>query len=456
MGDILKIYVLKQDRPIGWLEEETFGNVSFTYFDNIEKVSYITGLTKKINYSEDGLFLIFKNLLPENNQVNQLRAQLKLSSNIELLIHLEDIHGSYSFFIEKDFKKLPGLREPIIYQFDEIQKDVLKSDYPFPNILNYELDIAEDKLFPKDIVNSKVIGLSGFQYKFSIIKDDKNKKILVDQTKTSEYFMKPYSMFNTTFTPHKKDALYIPYLLINEHLFMTIARDVGFSIPYNAIIKDKDDYHYLIKRYDRYKGEKFDHEEFATLLGYTSDTKYDPTLIQVLDIAKEYVQKEKVEELLLFFFFSTIISHGDLHSKNVSLIHASNNINEQSKHISPYYDISSTYIYKGLKERDIGLKIKNKKVKIKKIDFLEIARKFKIDETLFCEKMEKITKYFLTNFLGYVDKLPSEITELPFYTSSYHSHKSFGAILKNYYIQRVSYIKNFIDKDWVETEENIF
>ena len=64
-------------------------------------------------------------------------------------------------------------------------------------------------------------------------------------------FTKSYSKYYTTYVPNDKERSYIPYLLINEHLFMTLARDFGFSVQYNAIIKHSSDYHYIIKRFDR-------------------------------------------------------------------------------------------------------------------------------------------------------------------------------------------------------------
>ena len=450
----MRIIVLKQDKPIGYLEEKSFDNVNFIYFDNVPKSQYIAGLSEKENHSQIGLFLIFKNLLPENNQIEQLKVKYNISSNIELLLYLEDIHGSYSFLTEDEYKDLSFPNNSIIYNYEVIKSALLNNSYTFPNILNYNLDIPKDKLFPDGVANSKVIGLSGFQYKFSVIKDDKNKKLTIDNTKLSEYFMKPYSKYYSKYRPHNKDASYIPYLLVNEHIFMTIARDIGFSVPYNAIIKDGADYHYIIKRFDRYQQQKFDHEEFATLLGYDSDTKYDATAIELIEVAKDSI--DNIMELILFFFFSTIISHGDLHSKNVSLIFKSNKIDEQDKQLSPYYDISTTHIYKGLKSRNIGIKIMNKKTKIKKEDFINLASKFDIDLSILEKEMKRITQFFLENFLKYVELLPQEIKELPFYTGNYMYHKPFSSILGKYFDERKQYIKKYIDKNWIVTNESIF
>ncbi|MFT7824452.1 MAG: HipA N-terminal domain-containing protein, partial [Sulfurimonas sp.] len=81
----MKIYVLKQGKPLGYLEEKTFGKVSFTYLEGIDESYYIEGITKKENFSDDGLFLVFENMFPENNQIDRLKSQNDIGTHIELL-----------------------------------------------------------------------------------------------------------------------------------------------------------------------------------------------------------------------------------------------------------------------------------------------------------------------------------------------------------------------------------
>ena len=453
---IMKIFVLKQEKAIGYLEETLVNEISFIYFDNIEKDEYLPGLTLKINYSDNGLFNIFHNFLPENEQLRLLRKNNHINNNIEILLHLKDIHGSYQFLNEEDYTAYDFKEERSLYLYNDIKDDMLNSNYTYPNILdNYKLDIHKNKIFPQNAVNEKEIGLSGFQYKFGVSLDNDDKIVYIDENKKSSYFMKPYSLYYSQFCKTKdKDRLYIPYLLINEHLFMTLARDIGFTVPYNAIIKDGADYHYIIKRFDRYKNGSFDHEEFATLMGYNSNQKYNSSVIEVLNKASEYVNENKLRELLRFFFFSIIISHGDLHSKNISLINISNNTKEQNKDLAPYYDISTTSIYKGIDNKDIGLKIGNKKSKIKKVDFINIADKFNILD--FEKDMKEIVSFFSNNFKTYIQKLPSDIKQLPFYTGRLSSHRSLEAYLLKYYDNRIKYIQKYIDNSWITDKDDIF
>lgn len=435
----MKIFVVKNKQFIGTLSQES-GKIRFAYSDEIPLNSYLQGLKERENISNK-LFPIFENMLPEFEQVNFIKAQNNITTEIEVLLYLSDIHGSYEFYTEKDFEKL-DFQEQNIFNFDDVKEEILDNNYVFPNILKYSLDIDDSILYPNGLANSKVIGLSGYQYKFSITKDDDKKSISYDPSKSSNYFMKPYSKYYTTYAPNDKNRSYIPYLLINEHLFMSLARDFGFSVPYNAIIKHSSDYHYIIKRYDRYGELKIDHHELLTLMNKNSDQKYKVSMRDVMKIAKEYISKEQLVELFRFVVFSVVIGHGDLHAKNLSLIYLSNKFDEKSMQLSPFYDISTTKIYKDTKVNDVGLKIGNKTSKIKKADLLQLASWIDISTGLATNLIEQTSKQFIDTFENYIEKLPANIKALPYYTSKYGGQKPFEVVLKEYYKNRVDYLNN--------------
>lgn len=435
----MKIFVVKNKQLIGTLSQES-GKIRFVYSDDIPEESYLQGLKEKDN-SSSTLFPIFENMLPEFEQVNFIKAKNNITTEIEVLLYLSDIHGSYEFYTKENFEEL-DFQEQNIFSFNDVKDEILHNNYTFPNILEYSLDIDDSILYPSGLANSKVIGLSGYQYKFSVIKDDENQTITYDESKGSNYFMKPYSKYYTTYVPNDKDRSYIPYLLINEHLFMTLARDFGFSVPYNAIIKHGSDYHYIIKRFDRYGELKIDHYEILTLMNKNSDYKYKVSMKEVMQIAKEYISKEQLVELFRFVVFSVVIGHGDLHAKNLSLIYASNRLDEKSMQLSPFYDISTTKIYKDTKVNDVGLKIGNKTSKIKKADLLQLASWIDISEEKATNLIELISKQFIDTFEDYIEKLPANVKALPYYTSKYGGQKPFEVVLKEYYKNRVEYLKN--------------
>ena len=433
----MKIFVVKNNQFIGILSQES-GKIKFIYNNKISVDNYLEGLKEKKNISNT-LFPIFENMLPEFEQLNFIKAQYNITTRIEVLLYLSDIHGSYEFYKEDDFYKLE-LQDQNIFYFDDVKEEILYSDYDFPNILEYSLDIDDSILYPNGLANSKVIGLSGYQYKFSIKKDDNKKSITYDEAKSSNYFMKPYNKYYTTYAPLDKNRSYIPYLLINEHLFMSLARDFGFSIPYNAIIKDGNDYHYIIKRYDRYKKYKIDHYEILTLMNKNSDQKYKVSMKEVLETAKEYISKKQLLELYRFIIFSIVIGHGDLHAKNISLIYLSNRFDEKTIQLSPFYDISTTKIYKDTKTNDVGLKIGKKTSNIKKADLLQLAFYINISEKKATNLIEKISTQYIDTFESYIEKLPANIKALPYYTSRYGRQKPFETVLKEYFKNRVEYI----------------
>ncbi len=447
----MKIFVVKNKQFIGTLSQE-YGKIRFVYSDEIPENSYLQGLLEKENTSNT-LFPIFENMLPEFEQVNFIKSQNNITTEIEVLLYLSDIHGSYEFYKEEEFKEL-DLQEQNTFNFNDVKDEILGNNYTFPNILEYSLDIDDAILYPSGLANSKIIGLSGYQYKFSIIKDDDKVSITYDASKSSNYFMKPYSKYYTTYVPNNKDRSYIPYLLINEHLFMSLAFDFGFSIPYNAIIKHGSDYHYIIKRFDRYGELKIDHHELLTLMNKNSDQKYKVTMKDVMETAKEYISKEQLVELYRFIVFSVVIGHGDLHAKNISLIYSSNKFDEKTMQLSPFYDISTTKIYKDTKINDVGLKIGNKTSKIKKVDLLQLASWIDIEVTLAENLVEQTSKQFIDSFESYIEKLPANIKALPYHTSKYGGQKPFEVVLKEYYKNQVESInKNIL---LIDTHEDIW
>lgn len=450
------IYIVKNNKPFGVLTQAD-NNITFEYDNSIQKKNYLPGLKEKINNSKV-LFPLFNNMLPEHEQKNLLLKKHNITNDIDILSYLDNIHGTFEFYTEDKYKTFtPKDYEEFIY--NEKIDEILSNNYKFPNILSdYTLNIDTNILYPTELVNSKVIGLSGFQYKFSVIIDETTKTITHDSSKSSNYFMKPFSKYQSIYNFKDKDKSYIPYLLINEHLFMTLARDFGFKVPYNGIIKNEMDYHYIIKRYDRYSDTKIDHTEILTLMDKVSTEKYNINMQELFKTAQKYI--DEVEQLLLFKFiiFSVVIAHGDLHAKNLSLINKSNKSSEELKQLSPFYDISTTKIYKDTKANDIGLKIINKKSNIDRTLLLKFANIIDIEKICAETLIDEVCIKFIDSFMNYINKLPNEIKGLPFNTGQY-SKSTFENVFRKYYKQRVSYInEKLIDKKRVtqKTEDDFW
>ncbi|MCT7557861.1 HipA domain-containing protein [Aliarcobacter butzleri] len=136
----------------------------------------------------------------------------------------------------------------------------------------------------------------------------------------------------------------------------------------------------------------------------------------------------------------------------MSLINKSNNSEEELKQLSPFYDISTTKIYKDTKENDIGLKIINKKKNIDKTLLLKFAEVIGIERSCAEIYIDEVCTRFIDTFLDYIDKLPNGIKGLPFNTSQY-SKSTLENIFKKYYNERVSYIKNKLINNEIVTEK---
>ena len=293
-------------------------------------------------------------------------------------MYLDNIHGSFEFYRnESDIQVKHGLN---VIQYEDVKAEILGS-YAYPEILdNYSLDEIPENGYSN--LGDTTLGLSGYQEKYAVFKNNDTRIIKYAGKEQTEYFIKP---FNIEFSHHKKgDAKfsqykkrYYPYLLVNEHIFMSLAKKFGFDIPYNGLIKDNiyNEYHLIIKRFDRYETDyRFDHHTVNGLLGKTSIDKYNVKVTDIIKMIKDKISHDDMVTLFKFMLFSVIISHGDLYAKNISLIYCSNGFADRSMTLAPMYDILTTNIYAASQKRqDIGMRLHNKRANTRDSDLLYIS-----------------------------------------------------------------------------------
>lgn len=194
------------------------------------------------------------------------------------------------------------------------------------------------------------LSISGIQPKLSVKLNQTNKELEV-VSESGEYILKP-------------PVEAYPNLPQNENLCMTIASNLGISVPLHTLIKLQDNkWAYIIKRFDRFKEEKIHQEDFCQILG--KKDKYEGSFEEIgkklksissvpgLDIQYFY------ERVLLYF----IIGNGDAHMKNFSITYKDNQIR-----LSPAYDIICSKIYIP-DESDFALSMNGKRNKISRKDF---------------------------------------------------------------------------------------
>ncbi len=198
-------------------------------------------------------------------------------------------------------------------------------------------DEEADELF---VNNLKGFSISGVQKKFSVLLE-KNELRLTHEGEQGTHILKPIPGVGKS--PEQMPA--------NEHLTMQIARQVfGIETAENALIFFENGAPaYITKRFDvRDDGAKWAQEDFASLAGLTPQThgenyKYKANYLELFHLLKKYVPAYKVEspKLLKLIIFNYLMSNGDAHFKNFSLIEMSFG----DFKLSPAYDLLNTRVH---------------------------------------------------------------------------------------------------------------
>lgn len=187
---------------------------------------------------------------------------------------------------------------------------------------------------------SKKLSISGVQLKYSL-KLNANQLELCE--KGGQFILKPVPVARQL---HALDS--VPE---NEHLTMQIAQQI-FSIDTaaNALIYFKDEQQaYITKRFDIMQGgTKFLQEDFAQLLSRSKHThgesfKYEGSYEEIGILIKRYVAASipALEKFFKLVVFNYLISNGDAHLKNFSLIR-----NENGEYLlTPAYDLMCTVLH---------------------------------------------------------------------------------------------------------------
>lgn len=194
-----------------------------------------------------------------------------------------------------------------------------------------------NKLFDE---NRKLISISGVQEKFSVLLE-KNKLRLIRDAEQGHYILKPIPSAG-------KNNDQMP---ANEHLTMQIARQIfGIETAENALIFFKNGAPaYITKRFDiREDGTKWAQEDFASLAERTPQThgenyKYLGNYFELFTLLEKYVPAYQVEAPKLFklILFNYLISNGDAHFKNFSLLETELG----DFRLSPAYDLLNSRIH---------------------------------------------------------------------------------------------------------------
>jgi len=284
------------------------GKYFFKYSDKYKGEDLIGIPRGEKPYESDRLFFIFENLIPESHRREKHLDIEDFDDLADSLTTLLNTHGSYEFVYTYElfkYKKSTDKRPSFI-----TIKHKLLDEYTYPNLLQYKLDIDEEILEDKSKIDYS--SLSGYQNKIDINIDSNKNTIFID-TKNPHYLLK---QFNKNIGEYFGDkSSYYPQVLVNEHLFMSFAKnELGFDVPYNGLVYHNGNFHYLIKRFDRYQEFRYEQYDFGQLLNIPSAQKYSASTDEVFKKANDVLKDNSSKlELLKFYFYSYIIQHSDLH-----------------------------------------------------------------------------------------------------------------------------------------------
>jgi len=432
---IKKLIVFSNGQAAGELQ---YGHGKYVFeYDTKYSGSSFEGLEKNMINSSVELFTFFENLIPEYHRREKL---LKNKNDIaDILEELNNSHGALDFVKYENLHKYKpnyGERKNWI----TIKNKILSSN-TFPNLLDVKIDISDDIL--DSVSNTEHSNLSGYQTKIDINLDLEKK--LITESVEAQYILKPRNKEkNNYFNNEDGKKKYYPYIAVNEHLFMSFAKnELNFDVPYSAIVKAKDvDYHYVTKRYDRIDGLKYSQSDFAQILGIKSENKYKSTAEDLFEaINAKLLNQETKKEALRFYYYSYLIKHSDLHLKNIGALEIGN----KKFTMTPLYDVISVGIYNG-KSNDLGLPMKQpakKPINWKMDDFYKLANIVGIREIAFRKEARKITKTFLEKMPIYIELMKDfeKMNPLPMQKTRIKSYIPFSTKLSNMFKEKVITLK---------------
>jgi serine/threonine-protein kinase HipA len=249
------------------------------------------------------------------------------------------------------------------------------------SVLNF--DAPKEETLQVFQEHTKKLSISGVQLKYSL-KLNGNQLELCEIG--GEYILKPI--------PVARQLNELDSAPENEHLTMQIAEQIfNINTAANGLIYFKDGQPaYITKRFDVMNdGRKYLQEDFAQLLSRSKQThgetfKYEGDYEEIGNLIKRFVAASMpaLERFFKLIVFNYILSNGDAHLKNFSLIR-----NEKGEYqLSPAYDLMSTVIHSpnesdtalSLYEGDMNSEFYQRYGFYGKPDFIELAKRLNIVE----------------------------------------------------------------------------
>ena len=361
-------------------------------------------------YQQASCFVDFEETLPEG--IDRKILIDKIGNATEFFLLANNNYSSNDLIFSKEKLIFQNMLKAQSYL---AQKEKILGKNRFPNLLKYDIAIDELTLFPtlhldetEQLKQIRTMSLSGYQHKLQVVIEN-NTLRTPKNGENANYFIKPYY----TEKADENSDYYFPHIAINEHLHMSFAKnELGFDVPLTGLFKREGDkeYHYFIKYFDRIGSYKFQRKEFATFMGLNSGDKYKTSSEKLFETASKILPRELDRERMLeYYFYSFIIHHEDMHTKNISVIY-----DNEKLFIAPLYDIASTGFYGGIRNYESHLPINGKQTNIRYKDFLKLVEKANVNRQHFKALASNILQIYTKKMPSYIKKI-SKLEQTDFY-----------------------------------------
>ena len=159
----------------------------------------------------------------------------------------------------------------------------------------------------------------------------------------------------------KSSSAEFPFMALNEHLCMEVARRTGFATAATQVSDDGQVL--LVERFDidSQTGARLGFEDCCSLLGLSTDDKYNSTWERVARLARQMVRpgghRQALEQLAMTLLLSYALGNADCHTKNLALVYA----NADDVRVAPIYDMLTTLAYDKYADNPPGMFLDGRK-----------------------------------------------------------------------------------------------
>lgn len=137
----------------------------------------------------------------------------------------------------------------------------------------------------------------------------------------------------------------MPYVALNEHLCMEVARRTGHPAPATQVSDDGQVL--VVERFDIDPAtqKRLGFEDCCSLLGLAPDDKYQSTWERVARLVNDYVpqtlRRQSKEQLAMTLLLTYALGNADCHTKNLALLYSS----LDDVRVAPIYDMLTIRAY---------------------------------------------------------------------------------------------------------------